>query len=157
MKHGPSPTSSPLNEHTRHRLEQELAELRNRYRTLTAAVFDTDAVMDSGDQAQRLERTDDLARLSDRIHQIIEVLAGRVPPSPTAALPDGTEVTIRFSDGSTDTMQVATVPGDTGDTVTRNSPLGRALTGAHPGDRITYPGPEGMINAQVVAIRPPTR
>ena len=157
MKQGPSPTSSPLNEHTRHRLEQELAELRHRYRTLTAAVFDTDAVMDSGDQAQRLERTDDLARLSDRIHQIIEVLAGRVPPSPTDALPDGTEVTIRFSDGSTDTMQVATVPGDTGDTVTRNSPLGRALTGAHPGDRITYPGPDGMINAQVIAIRPPTR
>ena len=61
MKQGPSPTSSPLNEHTRHRLEQELAELRHRYRTLTAAVFDTDAVMDSGDQAQRLERTDDLA------------------------------------------------------------------------------------------------
>lgn len=146
-----------LEEHTRHRLEQELAELRHRYRTLTAAVFDTDAVMDSGDQAQRLERTDDLARLSDRIHQIIEVLAGRVPPSPTDALPDGTEVTIRFSDGSTDTMQVATVPGDTGDTVTRNSPLGRALTGAHPGDRITYPGPDGMINAQVIAIRPPTR
>jgi transcription elongation GreA/GreB family factor len=54
-------------------------------------------------------------------------------------------------------MQVATVPGDTGDTVTRNSPLGRALTDAHPGDRITYPGPDGMINAQVIAIRPPTR
>ena len=90
MKQGPSPTSSPLDEHTRHRLDEELAELRHRYRTLTAAVFDTDAVMDSGDQAQRLERTDDLARLSDRIHQIIEVLAGRVPPSPTDALPDGT-------------------------------------------------------------------
>ena len=131
--------------HTRHRLEQELAELRNRYRTLTAAVFDTDAVKDSGDQAQRLELADDLARLSDRIHQIIEVLTGRVPPSPTDALPDGTQVVIRFGDGSTDTIQVATIPGDT---VTRNSPLGRALTGAHPGDRITYPGPDGMINAQ---------
>ena len=41
--------------------------------------------------------------------------------------------------------------------MTRNSPLGRALTDAHPGDRITYPGPEGMINAQVIANRPPTR
>src|SRR4051812_32182420 len=106
--------------HTRHRLEQELAELRNPYRTLTAAAFDTDAGKDSGDQAQRLELADDLARLSDRIHQIIEVLTGRVPPSPTDALPDGTQVVIRFGDGSTDTIQVATIPGDT---VTRNSPL----------------------------------
>lgn len=40
--------------------------------------------------------------------------------------------------------------------MTRNSPLGRALTGAHPGDRITYPGPGGMINERVIAIRPPT-
>ena len=156
MTRGPGPISSPLSAQTRHRLELELSELRSGYHTLTAAVFDTDAVKDSGDQAQRVERADDLARLSDRIHQITEVLAGRVPPAPIDALPEGTEVTIRFSDGSTDTMQVTTVPGDTGDTVTRNSPLGRALNGAHPGDRITYPGPDGMINARVIAIRPPT-
>ena len=48
--------------------------------------------------------------------------------------------------------RVATV---TGDTVTRNSPLGRALTGARPGGSITYRGPDGIISAQVIAIRPP--
>ena len=155
MEQGPGPTSSPLSGQTRHRLEQELVELRARYGDLNAAVFETEGVKDSADQAQRLERADDLARLSDRIHQIVEVLAGRVPPSPADALPEGTEVTIRFGDGSTDTMRVATIAGVTGDTVTRNSPLGRALTGARPGGSITYRGPDGIISAQVIAIRPP--
>ena len=152
MTRGPGPTSSPLSAQTRHRLELELSELRSGYHTLTAAIFDTDAVKDTGDQAQRIERADDLARLSDRIHQITEVLAGRVPPAPTDALPEGTEVTILFSDDSIDTMQVTTVRRH-GGTVTRNSPLGRALTSAHPGDRVP-PHPTDRRSRRI-AVRPP--
>ena len=63
-------------------------------------------------------------------------------------------MTVRFSDGSTDTMRVVTVPEDTIETLTRDSPLGRALVGAQPGDTITYSGPDGT-DVDVIAIQPP--
>lgn len=155
MKEKSAPTPARLSTQARQRLEQELAELRARYRTLDEAVFDTDGVEDRGDQAQRLERADDLARMSDRIHQIVEVLAGRVTPSPADALPEGTHVTVRFEDGSIDTMRVTAIPDDTVETLTRDSPLGRALVGAQAGERITYTGPDGPITAEVIDIRAP--
>ena len=71
------------------------------------------------------------------------------------ALPEGTQVTIRFRDGSTDTMLVTAVPDDTPETLTRNSPLGRALARAQPGDTITIPARPKMITAEVIAIQPP--
>ena len=155
MHDEPGPVRPRLSGQTRRRLEQELAELRARHRELHHAVFDTDGVEDRGDQAQRLELADDLARMSARIRDITEVLAGRVKPSPTDLLPEGTQVTIRFSDGSTETMKVVTIPDDTIETLTRDSPLGRALVGAQPGDTITYSGPDGQVVADVITIQPP--
>jgi transcription elongation factor GreA len=145
-----------LSAQTRQRLEQELADLSARHRELTEAVFDTDGVEDRGDQALRLELADDVARMSARIREITEVLAGRIKPSSADVLPEGTQVTVCFGDGSTDTMRVVTIPEDTIETLTRNSPLGRALVGAQPGDTITYSGPDGTVVAHVVAIQPPT-
>jgi transcription elongation factor GreA len=150
------PGRSRLSAQTRQRLEQELAELRVRHRDLGEALSDTDGVEDRGDQAQRLELADDLARLSARIREITEVLAGRVKPSSEDVLPEGTQVTVRFSDGSTDTMRVVTIPEDTTETLTRDSPLCRALVGAQSGDTITYSGPDGTVVADVVTIRLPT-
>ena len=144
-----------LSAQTRQRLEQELAGLRVRHRGLDEALSDTDGVDDRGDQAKRLELADDLARLSARIREITEVLAGRVKPSLEDVLPEGTQVIVRFGDGSTDTMTVVTIPEDTTETLTRDSPLGRALVGAQPGDTITYSGPDGTVVADVVTIRPP--
>jgi transcription elongation factor GreA len=151
----PGPGRPCLSAHTRQRLERELAELRARHRALNEAVSDTDGVEDRGDQALRLELADDVARTSARIHMIIEVLAGRIKPSSADVLPEGTQVTIRFSDGSTDTMSVVTIPDDSTETLTRDSPLGRALVGAQPGDTITYSGPGGTVVADVIAIQPP--
>jgi transcription elongation factor GreA len=153
---GPGTRLSRLSAQARQRLEQELVELRVRHRELDEAISDTDGVEDRGDQAQRLELAADLARISARIREITEVLAGRVKPSSADVLPEGTQVTIRFSDGSTDTMRVVTIPEDTAETLTRDSPLGRALVGAQPGDTITYSGPDGKVVADVVTIQPPT-
>ena len=144
-----------LSAQTRQRLEQELAGLRVRHRDLDEALSDTDGVEDRGDRAKRLELADDLARLSGRIREISEVLAGRVKPSSEDVLPEGTQVIVRFGDGSTDAMTVVTVPEDTAETLTRDSPLGRALVGARPGDTITYSGPDGTVVADVLTIRPP--
>jgi transcription elongation GreA/GreB family factor len=123
---------------------------------LDEAAFDSVGVEDRGDQAQRLERADELARISARVREITDVLAGRVKASSIDALPEGAQVTVRFSDGSTDTMRVVTIPEDSADMLTRDSPLGRALVGAQPGDRITYAGPDGTLVAEVVAIQPPS-
>jgi transcription elongation factor GreA len=150
------PGRSGLSAQTRQRLEQELAGLRVRHRDLDEALSDTDGVEDRGDQAKRLELADDLARLSARIREITEVLAGRVKPSSEDVLPEGTQVIVRFGDGSTDTMTVVTIPEDAAETLTRDSPLGRALVGAQPGDTITYSGPDGTVVADVLTIRPPT-
>jgi transcription elongation factor GreA len=154
VNHRPRTSPGRLSAQTRQRLERELAELRARYRALNEAVFDTDGMEDRADQAQRLEAADDLARTADRIHEITDLLRGRATP-PAADTPEGAHVTIRFSDGSTETMLVTAVPDDSTDTLTRNSPLGRAVASAQPGDTITYPGPNGMITAEVVAIQPP--
>lgn len=156
MPDEPGSVRPRLSEQTRRRLEQELAELRVRHRELDEAISDSDGVEDRGDQAQRLELADDLARTSTRIREITDVLAGRVKPDPPDALPEGTQVTIRFSDGSTDTMKVVTIPDDTIEALTRDSPLGRALVGAQPGDTITYSGPDGHVVADVITIQPPT-
>jgi transcription elongation factor GreA len=151
--------SARLSAGTRQRLDLELAELRARRRELQEAVSDTDGVQDRGDQAQRLERADDLSRISDRIREIMELLTGRVRSSSEDALPEGTEVTVRFSDGTTDTMKVVTIPEEAPDALgalTRDSPLGRALVGARAGDMIAYRGPDGEIVAEVVELRMPT-
>jgi transcription elongation factor GreA len=139
----------------RERLEQELATLRARHQVLLEAAFATDGVEDRADQAQRLERADDLARLTERIHELAELLT-RPGPATADTLPDGTEVTVRFGDGDVVTMQIVTIPDDAVDTVTRDSPLGRALRGAAAGDTITYTGPDGPIVAEVLSIQPPT-
>lgn len=147
-----------LTAETQRRLEQELAELRSRRHELDEAVAETSAVEDYGDQAQRLERADDLGWVSDRIREITELFAGRTEPSAADALPDGTEVTVRFSDRTTNTMLVVAIPEEAPDsmqTLTRDSPLGQALVGAHAGDKITHLGPDGEIAAEVVAVRPP--
>jgi transcription elongation GreA/GreB family factor len=158
MNDQPSSGGARLTAEIQRRLEQELAELGSRRRELVEAVAENNAVEDYGDQAQRLERADDLGRVTDRIREITELLAGRTEPSAADALPDGTEVTVRFSDGATSTMLVVAIPEEAPDptqTVTRDSPLGQALVGARAGDKITYLGPDGEIAAEVVAVRTP--
>lgn len=152
--------TSALSPEARRHLEQELDDLRRRQAELDEIIARTDAVEDRGDQAQRLALADELARIAERIRELTEVLAGRAAPSSTDALPEGTEVTIRFGDGSTETMRVVSIPVDAdneAETVTRASPLGQALVGAHAGDTITYAGPEGPIVAEVIAIRLPSQ
>jgi transcription elongation factor GreA len=154
-----SGTGSRLDAGTRRRLEQELTDLRARSRELDEAAVETDGVEDTGDQAQRLQQAADLDRVSDRIREIAGLLSGRSEPSSSAdALPDGTTVTVRFGDGTTSTMRVVTILEEapaSARTLTRDSPLGQALVGAQAGDRITYPGPDGEISAEVVAVRSP--
>ncbi|HEY6422609.1 MAG TPA: GreA/GreB family elongation factor [Pseudonocardiaceae bacterium] len=150
---------------TRERLKSELAALRDRRRKLAADLVDEEPVGDGGDQAQRLEWADDLAWIDDRITELTELLAGRVPvdpstPVPRDHLPDGTQVTLRFSNGTEEDLRVVLVPEEASDperdrVLTVDSPLGRALAGRGVGDTVTYPTPHGEASAKIVTLRPP--
>lgn len=83
------------------------------------------------------------------------MLAGRVKPSSEDVLPEGTQVTVRFGDGSTDTMRVVTLPEDTTETLTRNSPLGRTSPPS-PARRSPTRARTATVVADVLTIRPPT-
>jgi transcription elongation factor GreA len=153
---------------TRARLEQELARVRDERRDLATSLAGEDPEDptggDSGDQADLLERADDLARMDRRITEIGHLLVGSRPgaaPENSQGPEDGTVVTLRFADGTVSTFQVVAiteqVPEDQQDEMlTADSPLGRALAGRHVGDTITYSIPNGEAQAEVVAMQPPS-
>ena len=153
---------------TRARLDQELARVRDERRDLAATLGGEDPKDptggDSGDQADLLERAEDLARLDRRITEIGHLLVGSRPGAATEdpqGPDDGTVVTLRFADGTVSAFRVVViteeVPEDRQDEVlTADSPLGRALAGRHVGDTITYSVPDGEAQAEVVAMQPPS-
>lgn len=153
---------------TRARVEQELARVRDERRDLAKSLAGEDPEDptggDSGDQADLLERADDLARMDRRITEISHLLVGSRPgaaPEDPPGPEDGTVVTLRFADGTVATLRVVTiteqVPEDQQDEMlTTDSPLGRALAGRHVGDTITYSVPDGEAQAEVVAMQPPS-
>jgi transcription elongation factor GreA len=148
---------------TRDRLEQELAQARRQRDRLAGQLGgedadDPDTTGDSGDAALQLEGQDDLARVDGRIEEIERQLAGGLDAGP--GLADGTRVTVRFPGGDTTTLRVVTIPeqasaDDQDDVVTADSPLGRALVGKGAGETITYEGPDGDLQAEVVAVEAP--
>jgi transcription elongation GreA/GreB family factor len=152
---------SELIDATRDRLEQELARAHEQRQRLATQLggedpADPDAG-DRGDEANQLEGLDELARMDRRIREIERLLAGPDAPDTLPGLADGTVVTLRFPDGDVASFRIVAIteeaPADgQDDVVTTTSPLGRALVGRHAGDTITYRGPTGVLQAEVVAL-----
>ncbi|MGH3980199.1 MAG: GreA/GreB family elongation factor [Pseudonocardiaceae bacterium] len=142
------------------RLTEELAELREQRRELAASLSDEQFTGDRADQADMLERAAEIDRLDDRISEIAGLIAGGNPPD-EGGLPPGTEVTLRFPDGSVETLRLIGTaerlaePGEQDEVLTPDSPLGRALVGHGAGDDITYPTPGGEARAHVVSVHLP--
>ena len=141
-------------------IQEELALLREERQALADSIQnDDDIVGDQGDQAETIERVNTLNALDERIEELIRVQdeRRRDPVEPSAdKVSVGTEVTIRFDDGSTDTVRVVSsiLEENDGDPVlTPDSPLGKALKGASKGDRVTYESPAGETTAEVVEIK----
>jgi transcription elongation factor GreA len=148
----------------RERLEGELAQVREQRRRMSAQLGGEDPTDpdrgDSGDAAAQLEGLDDLARTDQRIDEIQRLIAGSGVPDSEPGLADGTVVTLRFPDGDVTTFRIVAIleeaPSDGGeDVVTVDSPLGRALAGRRAGDPVTYAGPDGDLQAEVVAVDAP--
>lgn len=116
---------------TRERLEAELAELTERQ---------TDVDADDWDERQARQA---------RIHQIHELLAdavvGEDPPDDGIAEP-GMVLTVRYDDTAEDETFLLGVRDDDQSGIevySPQSPLGKAITGARPGEQRSYQVPSG--------------
>jgi transcription elongation factor GreA len=146
------------------RIEAELTELKQRRDRMTVDFEgDRDTVGDSGDAADAIQRADEGARVSDRIAELTRLLEGGEPTSEKPGeLPDGTELTLRFSEASDAVhMRVVLIPeetpaGDEANTLTADSPLALALVGHRPGDTVTYMAPQGQRQIELLAIKSPS-
>ncbi len=117
-------------------------------------------VGDSGDGANALLQADDLRWVDERLKAVDDLLAHGDEASDGEGLPPGTEVTLRFADGTVDTLRVVAIVEEMDEdeqmeTLTWDSPLGRALVDCQAGDSVTYLTPAGETHAQVVALRLP--
>lgn len=146
------------------RIEAELTELKQRRARMTDDFKeDRDTVGDSADAADAIQRADEGAVLSDRIAELTRLLEGGKPTSETSGgLPDGTELTLRFSETSDAVhmrvvlIQEETPAGDEANTLTADSPLALALVGHRPGDTVTYMAPQGQQQVELLAIKSPS-
>lgn len=148
----------PISAEARKALEQELSDLHEERRTVAATLKDSDEVGDRADQADEVQRADQLNRLDERIERVEDRLrqADIGGPVPTGKVGVGTTVTVRFTDGTTDTLRIGEI-ADARDPklVTSDSPLGRALLGRAPGDTVSYEAPDGETTAVVVSLGTP--
>ncbi|SEB98722.1 GreA/GreB family elongation factor [Streptomyces sp. TLI_105] len=153
MTGGPEPISAVARED----LERELAELRTEREAVAATLRGGggDEVGDRADQADELQRADDLDRLDADIQEIEGRLKeASVAPAPSSdAVGVGSSVTVRFEDGTESTVQIGELADALDATlVTADSPLGRALLGHSAGDTVTYETPEGRATAVVLSL-----
>ncbi|HEY2765858.1 MAG TPA: GreA/GreB family elongation factor [Pseudonocardiaceae bacterium] len=158
---GADSTSRPgLGPDARRRLQDELADLRDRRRELVAALQESDSVGDRADAAETLEMRDELVWADEQIAEIVARLAGAEPAGDSGGLPDGAEVTLRFEDGTEQTLRVAAFPEEVPEgaeetSFTVHSPLGRALAGHRPGDTVSYSTPDGPVHVRLIDLRLP--
>ncbi|MEU6642483.1 GreA/GreB family elongation factor [Saccharomonospora sp. NPDC046836] len=142
---------------TRGRLERELEQLREQRESLAPRLGE-DPLGDSADQADLLERAEVVSRLDRRIAEVYDLLHGGPMTEQVSSLRSGTQVTLRFSDGSVEEMVVVGIAEEAEEdasTLTADSPLGRAIAGRQKGDTITYRTPAGETSAEIVQLKPP--
>ncbi|AEA25685.1 transcription elongation factor GreA [Pseudonocardia dioxanivorans CB1190] len=149
-------TTAPHNE--RHALLEELDLLRARRRELEwSLISDDHRPHDFGEHGATTALRDEIdwvdRRIRDLVHQVWE--AGRPDGDTSERVGLYSVVTLRFPDGSSETLQVTRFPDEDVPAVTPESPLGRALLGAQPGDEITWKAPDGRLRARVERVRRP--
>jgi len=153
--------STGLSGKTRERIAAELVRLRERRDRLEVEVRnDRGNVSDHADAADAIQRADELASLDERIIQLDRLMQAGPSSSNEGKLPDGTEVKLRFADGAVVTMQVISVVEETpiggeAEALTAGSPLGLALVGRKPGDKVTYTTPLGESQVELLDVKYP--
>lgn len=146
---------APISPSARRALEQELAQLRREHATLAATLTSADGTGDAADQADELQRAADLERLQTRLRDLEKRLseAATADEPSTDQVGVGSTVTVRFSDGLVETVQIGDIAEALELTlVTTDSPLGRALLDHRVGDTVKYATPAGHTSAAIESI-----
>ena len=120
---------------------------------------DADTVGDSGDAADALKRSEDLAGIDEQINRLTWLLAGGNADTP-GQVPNGTRVTLRFPGDEPVQMRIVhfleeTPAGEEDTTLTSDSPLGLALFGRQAGETVSYATPRGELQVELLAIEFP--
>ncbi|SEO86923.1 GreA/GreB family elongation factor [Actinacidiphila rubida] len=147
---------APISPDARRALEKDLADLRAERDAVAATLRGgNDYEGDRADQADELQRADDLTRLDDRIDELTDRLKQAAVAGPPAkgVAGVGSRVTVRFADGTTQTLHIGEIADDEDPSVvTADSPLGRALMGRRSGDAVAYDAPAGPSTATVTSV-----
>jgi transcription elongation factor GreA len=140
------------------RLEEELAELRERRRELYRNVQDANTNNEASDSSEYEEIKDDLvyteARVRD-LEKLLETAEVIEEGSPDGVVALGSHVTVAFDDGETETWVIVS-PEEASATegrVSTDSPVGQALLGSRDGDTISVLTPGGEVTYTVVSVK----
>ncbi|MEU9080233.1 GreA/GreB family elongation factor [Kitasatospora sp. NPDC048538] len=136
-------------------VQEDLAQLRAERARAAATLRAEDPVGDRADAADELQRASDVLRLDRRIAELELRLheAEVAGPPATDVVGVGSTVTLRFADGSRETVAVGELAEHLEQNlVTADSPLGRALLGHRAGDTVDYQTPGGGTSAVVLSI-----
>ncbi|MEV7320684.1 GreA/GreB family elongation factor [Streptomyces sp. NPDC093970] len=147
--------TEPISAEGRRALEQQLADLHAERQDVAATLSGDDSPGDHADQADELQRADDLRRLDARIEDITLRLhqAAVAAPAPAGVVGVGSTVTVRFADGAVQSVAIGEIASaDDENLVTEDSPLGRALLGHRVGDTVRFETPQGGTEATVVSL-----
>jgi transcription elongation factor GreA len=107
---------------------------------------------------------DEQGKMEARIRQLTQLLreakVGQPPAAAAGVAGPGMVVTVRFSDGDEETFLIGSREEAAVTEMTvysAQSPLGVALTGAKPGDTVSYTAPNGRdISLELVDVKPYT-
>jgi len=140
------------------RIEQRLRELITVERPRLMPLITVVDGNDPADQADRAARELELAQLDARIQRLSSRLlaaeAARAAGG-TGRLVRGAGLVLDFGAGP-ETYRFDDLDVDEGlDVVTPNSPLGRALADAAPGQSVTYETPRGQASVTLLSVRDP--
>jgi transcription elongation factor GreA len=151
----PGDKQEPMTPAQKRQLESELAQLEGPRRTEVVQAIAT--ARGFGDLSENFEyhaAKNEQGLLEHRIRSIRDRLtrAVLVEKEPTASGEVGIGSTVEIEDekGERMTIEISSVGG-----VSPDSPLGRALLGAKPGDEVEVDAPRGSWRARIVAIGEP--
>ena len=145
----------PISSRAREAIERDLVQLRGERAAVAATLHDVDSTGDRADQADELQRAEELSRLDDRIEtRTLRLKQASVAGPPGSEIVGvGSSVSVRFADGTVEAVEIGEVAEELDKTlVTADSPLGRALLGRRAGDVVEYDTPQGPASATVVSI-----
>lgn len=143
----------------REHLKQQLAELLTVERARLRAFLGPIDGNNPADQADRAVSELDLVQVEARIQRLTNLLADEDRPVSATAGPTtltrGALLTLDFGNGP-ETYRFSALDVDDGlDVVTPDSPLGRALSNATSGQRVTYRTPRGEASVTLVSVHLP--